>query len=67
MSRTTAIPCEGDEQKPGCGLPVAMLDRGWLLRAGGGTILGYDRLGRARISCPCGAVTMTKGQTVGVG
>lgn len=64
MSQTTAVLCHGDERKPGCGEVIAVLDRGSVVRAGGGEILSYDRLGRARILCRCGAVTMTKGQTV---
>lgn len=62
MSQTTALLCEGDDRKPGCKQPVAMLDRGTVVRAGGGEILSYDRLGRARIVCICGAVTITRGQ-----
>lgn len=62
MSRTSALLCQGDERKPGCGEPIAMLDRGRVIRAGGGDILSYDRLGRARIACTCGAVTMTHAQ-----
>ena len=62
MSQTTALRCEGDERKPGCGEPIAMLTDGKVIRAGGGDILSYDRLGRARIACRCGAVTMTRGQ-----
>ena len=38
-----------------------MLDRGRVVRAGGGEILSYDRLGRARLACRCGAITMTRG------
>lgn len=67
MSQTTALLCEGDERKPGCGQEIAMLNKGSVIRAGGGEILSYDRLGRARISCRCGAVTMTRGQTAKVG
>jgi hypothetical protein len=63
VAQTTALLCQGDERKPGCGEPIAMLDRGRVIRAGGGEILSYDRLGRARVSCVCGAVTMTRGQT----
>lgn len=64
MSRTTALLCQGDDRRPGCGEPIAMLDRGAVVRAGGGEILSYDRLGRARIACRCGAITITKGQVV---
>lgn len=64
MSQTTALLCQGDERKPGCGAVIAVFDRGSVIRAGGGEILSYDRLGRARLLCPCGAVTMTKGQTI---
>jgi hypothetical protein len=39
-----------------------MLDRGRVIRAGGGDILSYDRLGRAQIACRCGAITITRGQ-----
>ena len=62
MSQTTALLCKGDERKPGCGEPIAMFTDGTVIRAGGGEILSYDRLGRARIACCCGAVTMTRGQ-----
>lgn len=64
MSQTTALLCEGDERKPGCGEPIALLTGGQVIRAGGGEILSYDRLGRARIWCRCGAITMTRGRTV---
>ena len=63
MSQTSALLCQGDERKPGCGEPVALLDRGRVIQAGGSEILSYDRMGRARILCICGAVTMTRGQT----
>ena len=63
MSQTTAILCHGDERKAGCGQTVALVNHGWVVRAGDGQILGYDRLGRARLLCVCGAVTMTRGQT----
>lgn len=63
MSQTTALLCQGDDRRPGCREPIAMLDRGRVIRAGGGEILSYDRLGRARISCKCGAITITQ-QTV---
>jgi hypothetical protein len=66
VSQTTALLCQGDERKPGCGEPIAMLDRGKVIRAGGGEILSYDRLGRARLACACGAVTMTHGQRTGM-
>jgi hypothetical protein len=62
MSQTTAILCHGDERKEGCGEVIAVKDRGTVVRAGGGEILSYDRLGRARIACRCGAITMTHGQ-----
>lgn len=61
MSKTVLL-CEGDARKPGCHEAIALLDRGQMIRAGGGEILSYDRLGRARISCRCGAITVTKGQ-----
>lgn len=62
MSQTKALLCEGDDRKPGCNEPVAMLDRGRVIRAGGGEILSYDRLGRARLACVCGAITVSHGQ-----
>jgi hypothetical protein len=63
LSQTKALLCEGDDRKPGCGEPIAMLDRGRVIRAGGGEILSYDRLGRARLACACGAITMMRGQS----
>lgn len=62
MSQTKALLCAGDDRTPGCREPIAMLDHGRVIRAGGGEILSYDRLGRARIACRCGAITMTHGQ-----
>jgi hypothetical protein len=63
VAQTTAILCHGDDRKAGCGEVIAVADRGRVIRAGGGEILSYDRLGRARVSCVCGAVTMTRGET----
>lgn len=62
MAHTTAILCHGDDRVPGCGEVIALSDRGSVIKAGGGEILSYDRLGRARIACRCGAITMTRGQ-----
>ena len=61
MSQTTVVLCHGDDRKPGCGEPIACLNRGAVVRAGGGEILSFDRLGRARVACRCGAITMTRG------
>lgn len=66
MSHTTALLCNGDDRKPGCGERIALLDRGVVCAVAGAQILSFDRMGRARISCLCGAVTMTRGQTVKV-
>jgi hypothetical protein len=59
VSKTTALLCRGDARRPGCGAVVGMLDRGAVLCAGGGELLAVDRLGRARLLCPCGVVTVT--------
>lgn len=61
MSQTTEILCHGDDRTPGCGEIIALVTRGQLVRAGGGDILSFDRLGRARIWCRCGAITITRG------
>lgn len=66
VSKTTAILCHGDDRVSGCGEVIAMLNQGSVIRAGGGEILSYDRQGRARIACRCGAITMTRGQMVQV-
>lgn len=63
---TTVILCHGDDRVPGCGEEIAVVNRGKLVRAGGGEILSFDRLGRARVACRCGAITMTRGQTEGI-
>ena len=62
MSQTTVLLCQGDDRKPGCGEAIGVFDRGRVIRAGGGEILSYDRLGRARLACVCGAITITRGQ-----
>ena len=67
MANTTAIKCEGDAQKPGCSERIAVVDRGTVCALKGADILSFDRLGRARIACRCGAVTMTRGQAQKVG
>jgi hypothetical protein len=61
LSQTTTILCHGDDRHPGCEEIIAIVIRGQVVRAGGGDILSFDRLGRARISCRCGAITMTPG------
>ena len=51
MSNTTAIPCEGDTARQGCGQQIAMIDRGAVVRAGGGqreTSRAYKRRRKAR-------------------
>jgi hypothetical protein len=63
VSQTTALLCEGDDRLPGCQAPIAMLSKGEVHALRSAQILSYDRLGRARISCVCGAITMTRGQT----
>jgi hypothetical protein len=63
VSQTTVVLCHGDDRKPGCGEPIAVVNRGDVIRAGGGEILSYDRLGRARVACRCGAITITRGRT----
>lgn len=63
MSKTTTILCHGDSRVAGCGEIIAVVQHGQVVRAGGGDILSYDRLGRARIACRCGAITMTHGSS----
>jgi hypothetical protein len=63
VSQTTAVLCAGDDRVKGCGERIAVVDRGTLCALKGADILSFDRLGRARIVCTCGAVTMTRGQT----
>jgi hypothetical protein len=67
VSKTTVILCHGDERMPGCGEVIAVVNRGQVVRAGGGDILSFDRMGRARVACRCGAITMTRGQVEKVG
>ncbi len=64
MSQTTAMLCQGDERKPGCGERIAMLDRGGVYPLKSAEHLGHDRLGRARLLCVCGAITITKGAPI---
>jgi hypothetical protein len=66
VSHTTTILCHGDERLAGCGEIIALVIRDQLVRAGGGDILSFDRLGRARIACRCGAITMTQGRPLPV-
>jgi hypothetical protein len=66
VSQTTALLCEGDERQRGCGEPIAMMSRDGVYVLRSAQILSYDRLGRARLFCICGAITMTRGQTTGV-
>jgi hypothetical protein len=63
MAATTRLlRCEGDDRKPGCSEPIAAFSNGCVYVLRSAEILSYDRLGRARLSCVCGAVTMTNGQ-----
>ena len=63
MSKTTTILCHGDSRMAGCGEIIAVVQGSQVVRAGGGDILSFDRLGRARVACRCGAITMTLGRT----
>lgn len=64
MSQTTAFRCRGDDAHPGCGRPVAMVDRGELHALKRSEILSVDCDGRASVRClECGAVTTTRGMT----
>lgn len=67
MANTVALTCQGDDARPGCGRPVAMVDHGEVHALKRSEILSFDRDGRASVRClECHAVTLTRGHLVRV-
>lgn len=66
MASTTTrlLRCAGDDRTPGCGEPIAAINAGHVYSLRSAEILSYDRLGRARLACRCGAITISNGHTV---